>query len=162
MENTWGRTPDEIDQWLRCKWFAIRGRCDDPTNRHYGDYGGRGIKLSEEFHNPIAFIDYVRSIGDTDMAFAGRLEVDRIDNDKGYERGNLRWATRSEQNLNKRNNLRVSYGNDHNILFKDFVKKYCTITQQRAAILYYDGVPLDEIVRRKGRGPRRPYVHPGV
>lgn len=162
MESTWGRTPDEIDQWLRCKWFAIRGRCDDPTNRNYGNYGGRGIKLSEEFHNPIAFIDYMRSVGGADAAFADGLEIDRIDNGKGYERGNLRWATRSEQDLNKRNNLRVDYGNDHNILFKDFVKKYCTVTLQRAAVLYYGGVPLDEIARRKGRGQRRPYVRPGV
>lgn len=162
VQNVWGRVPDEIDQWLRCKWFSIRGRCDDPTNRQYGNYGGRGIKLSEEFHNPIVFIDYMRSIGDVDAAFADRLEIDRVDNDKGYERGNLRWATRSEQNLNKRNNLRVDYGDDHNILFKDFVKKYCTVTLQRAAVLYYKGVPLDEIARRKGRGQRRPYVRPGV
>lgn len=154
---TWGRKPDEIDQWIRGKWFAIRGRCDDPTNRQYANYGGRGIRLSEEFHNPLVFIDYMRTVGDVRDAYTRKLEIDRTDNDRGYERGNLRWADRTEQNYNKRCNLRVSYGDDRDILFKDFVAKYCSVGLHRAEVLYYQGVPLDEIARRKGRGPRGPY-----
>ena len=157
VQNVWGRTPDEIDQWLRCKWFGIRGRCDDPTNRQYANYGGRGVRLSEEFRNPIAFVNYMRSIGDVRDAYARKLEIDRIDNDRGYERGNLRWATRAEQNLNKRCNVRVDYGSDRGILFREFVTKYCSVGLRRAQVLYYQGVPLDEIARRKGRGLRGPY-----
>lgn len=161
VQNVWGRVPDEIDQWIRCKWFAIRSRCTEPTNRQYVNYGARGIRLSEEFQNPITFIDYMRTVGDVGEAFRQKLEIDRIDNDKGYERGNLRWATRSEQVLNTRKTLRVSYGDDKDILFKDFVRKYCSVGLCRAQVLYYQGVPLDEITRREGRGPRRPR-NPGL
>lgn len=156
--SVWGRVPDEIDQWIRCKWFSIRGRCEDPLNRGYRNYGGRGIRLSEEFLNPLAFIDYMRSVGDAGEAFRQKLEIDRIDNERGYERGNLRWATRSEQALNTRATLRVDYGEDKGILFRDFVRKYCSVGLSRALFLHYSGVPLDEIARRKGRGPRGPYV----
>jgi hypothetical protein len=154
--------PDEIDQWIRHKWFAIRGRCNEPTNRQYVNYGARGIRLSEEFQNPLAFIDYMRTVGDVNEAFKHKLEIDRIDNDKGYERGNLRWATRTEQNLNKCNTLRVDYGDDKGILFAEFVSKYCSVGLPRAKVLYYEGVSLDEITRRQGRGKRGPYRSTGI
>lgn len=99
----------------------------------------------------------MRTVGDVGEAFRQKLEIDRIDNDKGYERGNLRWATRTEQSLNKRNTLRVDYGDDEGILFSEFVSKYCSVGLSRAKILYYQGVSLDEIVRRQGRGKRGPY-----
>lgn len=161
QQNVWGRTPDEIDQWIRCKWFNIRGRCDDPTNKGYRNYGGRGVRLSEEFHNPVTFIDYMRSVGDVRDAFARKLEIDRIDNGKGYERGNLRWATRTEQNRNRRVSLYVDY-NGERLHFKEFVERYCSVGMPRAYVLYYEGVPLEEIARRKGRGPRGPYRRTGV
>ena len=156
----WGRVPDEIDQWLRCKWFSIRGRCDDPTNRQYGSYGGRGIKLSEEFHNPIAFIDYMRSIGDVQEAYKFSMEIDRIDNDKGYERGNLRWATRRTQMNNTRNTIYVTFNNEK-MCFGDFVKNHTTLSRSRAYTLYREGLTLYEIAAVKGRGPRGPR-NPGV
>lgn len=161
QQNVWGRTPDEIDQWIRCKWFAIRSRCEDPLSREYRNYGARGVRLSEEFHDPLAFVDYMRTVGGVRRAYAERLEIDRTDNNGNYERGNLRWATRSEQNLNKRNSLRVTYeGKDY--AFCDFVSKHCSVCLHTAENLYYQGVPLDEIARRKGRGPRGPYHRPGV
>lgn len=160
MENTWGRTPDEIDQWLRCKWFSIRGRCDDPTNRQYGNYGGRGIKLPEEFHNPIVFIDYMRSVGDVQEAYRHSMEVDRIDNDSGYERGNLRWATRRTQTNNTRNTIYVTFNNEK-MCFGDFVKNHTTLSRSRAYALYREGLTLYEIAAVKGRGPRGPR-NPGV
>ena len=160
VQNVWGRVPDEIDQWLRCKWFSIRGRCDDPTNRQYGNYGGRGVKLSEEFHNPIAFIDYMRSVGDIQEAYKFSMEVDRIDNDKGYERGNLRWATRRTQMNNTRNTLYVTFNNEK-MCFGDFVKNHTTLSRSRAYALYREGFTLYEIAAVKGRGPRGPR-NPGV
>lgn len=156
VQNTWGRMPDEIDQWIRCKWFGIRGRCDDPTNRGYANYGGRGVRLSEEFRNPIAFIDYMRTVGDVQDAFRRKLEIDRINNDRGYERGNLRWSTHSENNLNKRNTFKVEY-DGKTMPFVTFVQQYCSLGISRAYRLYREGKPLGEIARIKGRGPRGPY-----
>lgn len=153
VQDTWGRTPDEIDQWIRCKWFAIRSRCHEPTNRQYANYGARGIRLSEEFQNPLAFIDYMRTIGDVREAFERKLEIDRIDNDKGYERGNLRWATRAGQNNNKSTTIYVEF-DGRKLCFTDFVQQYTTLSRSRAYALYKEGKPLDEIARVRGRGPR--------
>lgn len=119
----WGRKPDDLDQSIRQKWFAIRGRCDDPTNRGYAIYGGRGIKLSEEFHNPITFINYMRSLEGAGID----KEIDRVDNDKGYERGNLRWATRSQNSNNRRNTRYVTYEGKR-IPLADFARDYVHIS----------------------------------
>ena len=149
----WGRMPDETDQWIRCKWFAIRGRCEDRLNLEYSRYGGRGICLSDEFHDPITFIDYVRSLERGDDAFRLGLEIDRINNDGNYERGNLRWATRQEQNINKENSIYVVYQGKRMHL-SEFVRRYCTVTYGAARTLYRNGRSLDEIARTRGRGPR--------
>lgn len=152
----WGRKPDEVDRWIRNKWYAIRGRCEDPLNSHYEDYGKRGIRLSDEFKDPLTFIDYMRSVGDANDAYARRLEIDRIDNDRGYERGNLRWSTRFENVHNRRCSIYIVYHNER-ILFHDFVSRHTTLTYNYAYRLYHEGRTLDEIVRIKGRGPRGPY-----
>ena len=125
---------------------------------HYASYGGRGIKVSEEFLNPIAFIDYMRSVGDVGdvgEAFRQKLEIDRIDNERGYERGNLRWATRATQNNNKQSTLYVEYAGER-MCFTDFVQKHTSLSRSRAYTLYHEGRSLDEIARVQGRGPRGP------
>lgn len=124
--------------------------------KNYGGRPGNPIKLSEEFRNPLVFIDYMRSVGDVRDAFIRKLEIDRVDNDRGYERGNLRWATRLQQAYNRRNTKRVTY-NGETLLFKDFVAKYCSIGFSRARNLLDGGATLEEIVARVGRGPRGPY-----
>ena len=63
----------------------------------WDNYGGRGITMSDEFINSFqTFIEHVGPKPSPD------LSLDRIDNSRGYERGNLRWATRSEQAQNRR------------------------------------------------------------
>lgn len=156
VQRLWGRVPDDIDQWIRCKWFAIRTRCEDSLHRQYPSYGGRGIRLSDEFRDPLAFVNYMRTLGDVKDAFRRKLEIDRIDNDRGYERGNLRWSTHSENNLNKRNTFKVEY-DGKTMPFVTFVQQYCSLGISRAYRLYREGKPLGEIARVKGRGPRGPY-----
>jgi hypothetical protein len=70
-----------------------RARCRNPKNKHYRDYGGRGIKFQfssfEEFFKELG----PRPIGKT---------VDRINTNGHYQKGNVRWATAKEQANNKR------------------------------------------------------------
>lgn len=104
----------------------------------------------------------MRTVGNVRDAFRRKLEIDRIDNDCGYERGNLRWSTHSENNLNKRNTFKVEY-DGKTIPFVTFVQQYCSLGVSRAYRLYREGKPLDEITRIKGRGPRGPYkTHPRI
>jgi len=74
-------------------WNAIRERTTNPGDRQFHSYGGRGITLAPEFHSAPVFIAYVESLPGYENRRADKLQLDRIDNEKGYERGNLRWAT---------------------------------------------------------------------
>jgi hypothetical protein len=82
-------------------WRAIKQRCLNPKNKDYKNYGGRGITITLEWVNNFpAFRDYVfQSLGPCPKEHT----LDRIDNDRNYEPGNLRWAPRSTQNRNRQN-----------------------------------------------------------
>ncbi len=84
-------------------WLGIKGRCLNPDHPAYPAYGGRGITLCERWLDPVVFV------AEVGMKPAAHLEIDRIDNDKGYEPGNIRWATRSENDRNRRSNVWVEY-----------------------------------------------------
>lgn len=89
---------------LRSTWQHIKMRCLNPRCRSYKNYGGRGIGIfSEWVQSREAFEHYILStIGPRPAG----LTLDRIDNNRGYEPGNLRWATYSQQAKNRRGNGR--------------------------------------------------------
>lgn len=76
------------------RWYEIKNRCTRPERKDWRRYGGRGITLCERW---MVFANFIEDVGHPPFAGA---QLDRIDNDKGYEPGNVRWATRSEQTLN--------------------------------------------------------------
>ena len=81
-------------------WDAIIHRCYYPSQASYKYYGARGIKMCDEWkNNYFAFYDYVSQL---DRFGEEGMTLDRIDNEKGYEPGNVRWATQAEQNKHKR------------------------------------------------------------
>jgi len=87
----WSGTP-EYNAWL-----SMRKRCGNPKDRAYRNYGARGIRVCEAWQNDfLAFLEHVGPKPEP------RLSIDRIDNEKGYEPGNVRWADASTQNRNRR------------------------------------------------------------
>lgn len=77
-------------------WRAMLARCSDSKHRQFKDYGGRGIQVCEAWRG--SFETFFADMGERPD---GRT-LDRINNDDNYEPGNCRWATRTEQNRNKR------------------------------------------------------------
>lgn len=67
-------------------------RCSNPNVAQYKDYGGRGIKFLFN-----SFEEFLEELGPRPNGYS----LDRINNDGNYEKGNIRWATREQQNNNK-------------------------------------------------------------
>lgn len=84
-------------------WRAMLLRCNNPNNHNYHNYGGRGIKVCDEWQD--SFTNFYKHIGKKPNK---TLTLDRIDNDGNYEPGNVHWATRTEQNRNRRKPSRLT------------------------------------------------------
>lgn len=78
-------------------WLGMRKRCSSPDHASYRYYGGRGIKVWSAWQNFPTFEKWALSNG-----YSEGLQIDRIDNDKGYHPSNCRWVTRWEQSINRR------------------------------------------------------------
>lgn len=79
-------------------WVNVKKRCTDQNTRHWKNYGGRGIKVCDEWIK--SFEAFYADVGSS----PGKgYELDRRDNDGNYEPGNCRWVTKAENNENKRN-----------------------------------------------------------
>ncbi|MGH9252235.1 MAG: hypothetical protein ACRD0W_22370 [Acidimicrobiales bacterium] len=82
-------------------WSNMRGRCLRPTHKSYRYYGGRGITIDRRWDTFEGFL------ADMGRRPGPEYSLDRIDNDGNYDPGNCRWATRSQQNSNRRQKVPV-------------------------------------------------------
>jgi hypothetical protein len=79
-------------------WAKAKERTGNPNCQDYKDYGAVGVLMCEEFRLSFkAFIDYIGRMPSDGQKYT----LGRIDNKKGYERGNIRWETSKQQARNK-------------------------------------------------------------
>lgn len=90
------------------RWHTIRQRCFNPNTPTYEHYGGRGIKMCDEWNDNFeSFYEWSINSG-----YKKELTLDRIDNNGNYEPGNCRWTTMKEQTNNRRVNVIVEYAGE--------------------------------------------------
>lgn len=85
-------------------WLGIRRRCRDVDDNGYPQYGARGITVCDRWFD--SFDAFLEDMGHRP---AGRYTIDRIENSKGYEPGNCRWATYRTQQNNRTNNHMITF-----------------------------------------------------
>lgn len=85
-------------------WQAMKDRCYNINFKRYKDYGGRGIKVCDEWLNDFqAFYDWAMTNG-----YGDTLTIDRSDNNGNYDPNNCRFITLKQQNRNRRSNVNVT------------------------------------------------------
>lgn len=120
---------------------GAKQRCTNPNCNQYADYGLRGIEF--RFPSVRAGAEWVlRNIGPRPR---GRFSLDRIDNNRHYEPGNLRWATYSEQARNKRAYRRTRTGQR----IRELMEKRPDLTYETVRLWIKQGATNEEILRRE-------------
>lgn len=86
-------------------WKSMIQRCHDESSKSYRRWGALGIRVCDEWRGPGGYERFLAHVGRKPTALH---TIDRIDNTRGYEPGNVRWATLLEQANNKRNSRMVT------------------------------------------------------
>ncbi len=84
---------------LRNIWRCMVARCHRPNHPDFPSYGDRGITVCDRWRT--SFEAFRADVGERPLGHT----LDRIDNDRGYEPANVRWATRQEQAINRRDTV---------------------------------------------------------
>lgn len=93
---------------------GMKSRCYNINEPHYDDYGGRGIKVCDEWLDD--FMNFYNWA--MDHGYSDDLTIDRIDVNGNYEPSNCRWVTMREQQSNKRNIHLISYNCEEHTLIE--------------------------------------------
>lgn len=138
----------DFDTFYRLKYIFnhLKNRCINKKNLSYKNYGGRGIKVCDEWLDKkngfSSFCNWAIQNG-----YQNNLTIDRIDVNKNYEPNNCRWVTMLEQENNRRNNIIIKYNEqthtlkewsrilnlNYNTMYSRYTKKFCIED------IFYDG-----------------------
>lgn len=90
-------------------WQGMKARCYNPNNKAYHEYGGRGIKLCDEWQDSTKFIEWALANGFDENKTGEECSIERIDVNGDYEPSNCTWVTKQRQARNKQNTRYATY-----------------------------------------------------
>ena len=120
-------------------WNNMKRRCSEPSNKSYGSYGARGIRVCEEWNN-----SFESFWADMKEGYADNLTLDRIDVDGDYSKENCRWVDIKTQENNRTNNLIIKFNGEDRTLSEiaDITGVNYSSIQNRLRA----GMPIEEAV----------------
>ena len=118
----------------------MKERCYNPNFFNFAKWGGRGITVCDEWRN--SFEAFYAHVGERPPG----KSIDRINNDLGYEPGNVRWATASEQAQNKSNTGRFTFNGETKTITQ-WASKW-QVSRGALAARLKRGVPFDQVAAR--------------
>lgn len=127
-------------------------RCIKENNPYYEYYGGRGIKVCDEW---LTFENFMKDMYQSYLKFEekngeGTATLDRIDVDGNYEPNNCKWSTMKEQSRNKRNNIEIEINGTTYKTISDVSEKY-GIHEETIRSRYHSGKKNEELIKPIGR-----------
>lgn len=91
-------------------WVSMVQRCTNPNTQSWANYGQRGIRVCERW---LDFKNFYEDMGDPPFPLAS---IERENNNGNYEPGNVKWASKAEQNRNQRSNILVTMNGKTQVL----------------------------------------------
>lgn len=122
------------------QWAAMKQRCYNKKDKWYPHYGGRGIRVCPNWKK--SFEAFLRDMG---KCPAG-LQLDRINNNKGYNKHNCRWATPRQQSNNSRTAVKLRFSGECRSLTG--WSRHLGIPYTTIASRYFKQWPVDKILKR--------------
>lgn len=125
----------------------MKGRCYNPNDPVYKNWGGRGIEVCDEWRNDFAcFYKWAVENG-----YKEDLTIDRINNDGNYTPKNCRWASPKQQARNRRSNINITIGNTTKTLTEWcelFDLPYKTVNARYKRMINTGQISLDKLFKR--------------
>ena len=120
-------------------WCAMKERCSNPRNKSYKNYGGRGIKVCEDWkNNYLSFYKWAVENG-----YELGLTIDRKNNNGCYCPDNCRWVTSAQQNRNYSRNHFITYNGETKCI-ADWAKHF-GINEATVLFRIKQGKALEEV-----------------
>lgn len=125
-------------------WQRTIGKCHNPMHARYSNYGGRGFVI-EDFYR-YSFLNFLNEVGECPSP-KEKYTIERIDNDKGYVTGNMKWLISHMQAINKTTNKIIEHDGKKfplSVWCKDLGLNYSTITTRlRRGMTFADAISED-------------------
>jgi hypothetical protein len=137
------RTHGLSDSPEHAAWVSMKQRCLNPNSRMYHRYGGRGIGVWQEWVG--SFESFFAAVGPRPAGHS----LERVDNEGGYVPGNVKWATRAEQQKNTCRNRFITH--DGVTLHVSEWARRLGLSDRTVSDRYHRGLPTEQVLAPRKR-----------